>query len=100
MIDKYPNNLKTRRLMRKMTQRELAEKTGISFRMIQFYEQGVKNLEHAPCDKLYKLAAALETTVSELFLESDFKEQIQIYEATMLKMLIKGMKYTKVRKWW
>jgi len=48
---------------KKMTQKELAEKAGISVRTLQYWESG----QRSPTIKmLYKVADALDVNVSEL----------------------------------
>lgn len=51
---------------KKLTRKELAERTGISFRSIQDYEQGHKDLASAKGSSLYKLSLALGCTVEDL----------------------------------
>ena len=49
-----------------LSQKELAEKTGIPLRTIQQYEQGQKDLSHACADSVLTLARALYCEVSDL----------------------------------
>lgn len=49
-----------------MSQSKLAEVSGINIRMIQHYEQGVKDINAAAALTVYRLAQALECTVGEL----------------------------------
>lgn len=49
-----------------LTQRALGEKAGVSVRMIEKYEQGVKNLNHASAETVYKLAKALGCRMEDL----------------------------------
>ena len=49
-----------------LSQKELAEKTGIPLRTIQQYEQGQKDLSHARADSVLTLARALYCEVSDL----------------------------------
>lgn len=62
----YQSKLKSRRKALRYTQRELSERTGISIRMIQFYEQGVRDLGHASANTVVKLADVLECDVRDL----------------------------------
>ena len=91
-MNKYPNNLKARRLKRNITQKELAKKVGVSLRMIRYYEQGERNLANAPCDRVFRYAAALQCPLSELFIESDFKTWVMQYEANLIFMYKRGIK--------
>lgn len=58
------------------TQRELATRSGLSIRTLQYYEQGVLDIDKASASTVYRLALALGCTMEELltfpaFLESD-----------------------------
>lgn len=59
-------NLKQYREMRKLSQRELAEKSGVSLRTLQDYEQGRKPINQAAAITVYKLSEVLECNVWEL----------------------------------
>lgn len=60
------NKLKTARLKVGLSQSQLAEKSGVSVRMIQYYEQGVKDINKAAVITVLKLADALGVDVREL----------------------------------
>lgn len=64
-------NLKNIRSQRGYSQSKLAELSGVNLRMIQGYEQGVKDINIAQAITLYKLAQALECNMEDL-LEGDF----------------------------
>ncbi len=49
-----------------LTQKMLAEKTGVSVRMIEQYEQGRKDINHASAETVYKLAKSLGCSMEEL----------------------------------
>ena len=49
-----------------ISQRELADRTGIPLRTIQQYEQGQKNLAHARADVVVKLSKALYCRVEDI----------------------------------
>lgn len=59
-------NLKRIRLASGMSQSKLAEISGVSVRMIQHYEQGVKDINKAQAITVYQLATALKCTVEDL----------------------------------
>ena len=59
-------NLKRLRCQAGLSQRELAEKSGISLRTIQQYEQRQKNINKAQIDTLISLSKALYCDVREL----------------------------------
>jgi len=48
------------------TQKQLSEKSGVSLRMIQLYEQGQNDLSHAQVGVVMELAKVLNCTVEEL----------------------------------
>jgi len=48
------------------TQKQLSEKSGVSLRMVQLYEQGQNDLSHAQAGVVAELARALNCTVEEL----------------------------------
>ena len=54
---------------RNLTQRELAQKSGVNFRSLQDYEQGHKKLTSASGDILMRLSTVLGCTAEELLLE-------------------------------
>ncbi len=65
-MDKKETKLKTVRQSKGLTQRELAERTGISLRTLQHYEQGSKDLNQAAALTVYAIAKALEVEMVEL----------------------------------
>lgn len=60
------SNLKNIRTQRGYSQSQLAELSGVSVRMVQYYEQGAKDINLAQAITLYKLAHALECSMEEL----------------------------------
>lgn len=60
------SNLKNIRTQRGYSQSQLAELSGVSVRMVQYYEQGAKDINLAQANTLYKLAQALECNMEEL----------------------------------
>lgn len=62
----YKTNLQYRRNLKRITQATLAERSGVSVRMIQHYEQGAKDINAAAALTVYKLAQALNCTVEDL----------------------------------
>ena len=51
---------------KKMSQSELAEKSGVSLRTIQAYEQGYKDINKAQVITVLQLAEALECDVYDI----------------------------------
>lgn len=60
------SNLKEYRLKKNMTQLVLAERSGVSSRMIQHYEQGVKDINKAQGLTLQALAQVLCCSMEDL----------------------------------
>lgn len=60
------SNLKTIRENRDFSQAKLAEASGVSIRMIQYYEQGFKDINKAQAITVYKLADALDCGMEDL----------------------------------
>ena len=60
-LSKYGSEaiLKRLRLYAELTQKQLAERSGVSQRMIEQYEQGRKELRHASADTVKRLAKEL-----------------------------------------
>ncbi len=58
--------LKRLRLYAELTQKQLAERSGVSQRMIEQYEQGRKNLSHASAESVRNLSVALGCRMEDL----------------------------------
>lgn len=54
------------RIKRELSQAQLSKLTGINLRMIQFYESGFKNINHAHADTILTLAKALNCSMEDL----------------------------------
>lgn len=59
-------NLKKIREAIGFSQAKLAEASGVNVRMIQYYEQGAKDIDAAAALTVYRLAQALNCTVEDL----------------------------------
>lgn len=59
-------NLKKYREAAGLSQSQLAEKSGVNFRMIQYYEQRAKDINKAEGLRLHQLAQALGCTMENL----------------------------------
>ena len=55
-----------RRVALGMTQKQLAVKSGVSQRMIEQYEQGRKDLNHASVSTVKQLAGAIGCSIEQL----------------------------------
>lgn len=64
------SNLKNIRTASGLSQSQLAERSGVSLRMIQYYEQGYKDINKASIDTAFRLAVALKCRIEDL-LEKD-----------------------------
>lgn len=60
------NNLKELRQKAGLTQAQLADKSGVNLSMIQFYEQGFKDLSKAAFETGLRIADALECDPRDL----------------------------------
>lgn len=60
------SNMKRLRKEHGMTQAELAERSGVSIRMIQYYEQGRADINKAEALTVYRLANALNNRMEDL----------------------------------
>ena len=71
----YKNDrLKTLRRAAGISQTQLAAAAGLNARMVQYYEQGVKDLNAAKLQTLLKLCNALNCTLSDLITDPDVLE--------------------------
>lgn len=68
-------NLKTIRKAAGLSQSKLAEISGVNLRMIQYYEQGAKDINKAEVLTVYRLAQALNCTVEDL-IEKEKAEEL------------------------
>ena len=77
----YKNDrLKTLRRAAGISQTRLAAAAGLNARMVQYYEQGVKDLNAAKLQTLLKLCNALNCTLSDLITDPDVLELLTVYE--------------------
>lgn len=60
------SNLKKIREQKLMTQAELSEKSGVSIRMIQYYEQGAKDIKKGNVMAVLSLADALGCDIRDI----------------------------------
>lgn len=60
------NNIKELRTKAGLTQQQLAEKSGVNIRMVQYYENGFKDINKAAFETGLKLAEALGCDPREL----------------------------------
>ena len=60
------SNLKRMRVKRGLTQKELADRSGIPLKSIGNYEQLFRDINHARFDIVYRLARALECDILDI----------------------------------
>lgn len=72
--------LKKMRLAAGLSQSQLAEKAGTNIRVLQHYEQGSKNFDHARIDILLKYCLALNCKLSDLIETPEYLELLSQYE--------------------
>ena len=60
-----------------LTRAQLSEKTDISFRTIEAYEQGRKDINGAKLKTLLKLCQTLDCSLSELLTDEETKELLK-----------------------
>ena len=63
------SKLKAKRESAGLSQSDLAEASGVSLRMIQYYEQGFKDINRAAVVTIKRLADALKCEIDELIEE-------------------------------
>ncbi len=65
------------RRAKRMTQKNLADRTGITERTIVTYEMDVRNLRKASYENVEKIADALDVSIDQIFLSSDSEKPKQ-----------------------
>lgn len=73
--------LKAKRMEVGLTQSQLAETAGINVRVLQHYEQGSKNFDHARIDTILKVCLALECDMSDVIENDEYLKLIEKYKA-------------------
>lgn len=76
------NKLKTKRLGAGLSQSQLAEKADINVRVLQHYEQGSKNFDHARIDKIFRVCLALDCKLEDI-IEND--EYVELFKKQLNK---------------
>ena len=80
IVNVKAGGLKQNREKANMSQTELANKTGISLRTIQSYEQGQKNLNGAKLVTLLKFCNALDCTLDSIITDEATLAELEKYE--------------------
>lgn len=68
------------REMRELTQRGIAELSGVSYRMVKDYEQGQRDINGARLLTLLKLCAALRCRLEDIVDDVETLELLRQYE--------------------
>ena len=71
-------NLKSVRIAAGLSQSQLAQQTGVNFRMLQHYEQGVKNIDGAKIETLASLARVLNCGISDILEKPEVVKDVRI----------------------
>lgn len=69
--------LKEMRQARGLSQSKLAEKAGVNVRILQHYEQGSKNFDHARIDTIMKICIALNCKLEDVIENPEYVELIK-----------------------
>ena len=72
--------LKQKRMEAGLSQSQLAEKAGLNVRVLQHYEQGSKNFDHARLDTILKVCIVLNCKLKDVIENPDYLDLIQKYE--------------------
>lgn len=75
--------LKTVRESNNLSQSQLSADSGVNFKMIQKYEQGVKNINHARLETLLKLCNSLNCTLLDLVTDPELESLVEVYETKL-----------------
>ena len=68
------------RMARGLSQSQLAERAGISFRMLQNYEQGAKQIDNARLATILKICIALDCTMEEVIEKDSLFKLLREYK--------------------
>lgn len=83
-IKEATTKLKEKRLAAGLSQSQLAAKADVNYRALQGYEQGKKSFDNARIDTIFKIANALDCSLSDLIESEEFLEHINQYEHRIL----------------
>lgn len=73
------------RKQRNLSQRECAERSGINVRILQFYEQGVRDINGAKLSTLLKLCNALGCRLEDILTDQETLTELERYIQTGTK---------------
>lgn len=69
--------LKEKRQAAGLSQSKLAEKTGMSVRTLQHYEQGAKDFDHARIDTILKVCLVLNCKLEDIIENQEYVEMLK-----------------------
>lgn len=69
--------LQTIRQHKNLTQKQLAERSGVPLRAIQTYEAGYRNIDGAKVETLVNLAVALGVGVADLIEDEKLRKRVR-----------------------
>ena len=69
-------NLKSKRESIQLSQKELAERSGVNVRTLQFYEQGTRDIDGARLETLLDIAAALGCRIDDIVESEELKKKL------------------------
>lgn len=72
-------SLKDARKRKGLSQSQLAEAANVNVRTLQYYEQGVKDINGAKLNTLLNLSRALECPISDIVTDPALKEKIKMH---------------------
>lgn len=72
-------SLKQKRKEKGLSQSQLAELADVNVRTLQYYEQGVKDINGAKLNTLLSLANALECSIADIVTDEKLKEKIKMH---------------------
>lgn len=75
--------LKDQRKINNLSQSQLSVGSGVSVKMIQKYEQGVRNIDAAKLETLLKLCNTLNCDLVDIINSPTLKALIETYEAKL-----------------
>lgn len=88
MENKKESAIKHIRLLKGLSQKELAERSGINFRSLQDYEQGHKDIASAKAETLYKLSKVLECDMEVLLSDCSLDIEETVFSSSAVNRLV------------
>lgn len=75
--------LKAMREKMGMSQSQLAKKSGVPYRALQYYEQGQMNFDHARMDKIISIALALNCNIEDIIEDKTVIGMVKEYQKAL-----------------